>query len=115
MLVLRITRHEPEGAQVAELKKAFGEGVQIVTLYFARVDALHVRELVETYNADALEIVAPLGMIARILTRNFPVPLLKAQWPYNPETGRADFSHYEVIEWIEVHSRPLVPPTDTKE
>lgn len=108
MLVLRITRHEPEPAQVDELKKAFGEDVQIVTVPYFRVDASLVKELIEEYNADALEIIAPLGIIARILTRNFPVPLLKAQRPYNLSTGRAEFSHYEVIEWVEVHSRPLI-------
>ncbi len=108
MLVLRVTRHDPEPAQIAELKAAYGDDVQIVTLPVFRIDASLIRDLVEEYQADALELIAPLGIIARVLTRNFPVPLLKAQRPYNAETGRAEFSHYEVIEWVEVHSRPLV-------
>lgn len=117
MKVFRITRHAPTEAQVRDLRVAFGDDAEIVTVSEIVQNAARVSELAREHGAGAVEVVLPLAILAEVVGRGIwvrgtHIPVIRA--PMNralTETGDAVFSfdHYEVVEKVEVVTPPLLP------
>ena len=111
MKVLRLTRHEAEPKQVADLKRLFGENVEIVMVSEKVLDVERVKELVVEHGADIIEIVLPLPIVAE-LTRpdtEFKIPILRAitKREFVGDQVSFPFQHYERIIRVEVVSERL--------
>jgi hypothetical protein len=104
--VLRVTRHFTGVHQLVELKRIYGQDVDIVIIS-ETVDAPRVKDLVEEHAPDAVEAVLPLPLVSELLGRNgISVPLIRAAMnrEVNEETGEVTFTfdHYEVVKSVEV-------------
>jgi len=99
--ILRLTRHAVSEKQLADLRRIFGE-VEIVEVSETVPNAERVRELLEEAEAEVLEAVLPLPLLAEVLNPRLgiTVPVIRAVM--NREVGKDgsatfEFSHYEKI------------------
>lgn len=124
--VVRITRHPADVARVDALQKAFGDDVQVVTedVPFGDDPVKAVVDLLGRHESVvAIEVVAPVPVLAKLTSAKRElggVLILRAEFARGAdgrvvvtsqdENGRdiLGFGHYNVIERVEVKTRPLV-------
>lgn len=125
--VLRITRHPCESGRAEALRAAFGADVRIVdrNVPFGDDPVRAVKNLMDEFgDVVAVEMVAPIPVFARVLSARRElgdVLFLRAEFARG-EDGRAKvigtdqggrdvfaFSHYDVVERVEVKTRLLLP------
>lgn len=112
MRVLRLTQHEIQPAQLDALKQAYGPDVEIVTVSKTVADVDDIRQVVAEHGANVLEAVLPLPLIAEAVgPRGVGIPVIRAVMnrqigPHKEVTFT--FDHYEVVEKVEVVTRPLL-------
>jgi len=124
--VIRITRHPIETGRVTALKQAFGADVVIIDddVPYGTDPVKTVTDLIAKHGGEvvAVEVVAPVPVLARLTQAKRElagVLLLRAEFEHG-EDGRAKvlgqdevgrdilaFSHYEVVERVEVVKRRL--------
>jgi hypothetical protein len=124
--VIRITRHPWDSDRETALKVAFGDEVILVDhdCPFGDDPVKSVQALIAEYDGVvAIEVVAPIPVLAKLTQAKRElghIKILRAEFARGAD-GRAkvvgqdaagrdvfDFSHYEVIERVEVITRPLV-------
>jgi hypothetical protein len=64
--ILWISKHKPLQRQVNELKRIFGNNVEIIVHDYKVKDANHVFKLIKKFNADEVVTILPLSIIQRI-------------------------------------------------
>ncbi len=125
--VLRITRHPADAGRIAALRAVFGDDVNIVEndVQYGSDPIKAVAEVAALYDAVvAIEPIAPFAILSQLVDgqrKLGDVALLRAQFQRDA-SGRAivlskdergrdvlAFGHYEVLERIDVKTRPLVP------
>lgn len=126
--VIRITRHPVEAGRTAALQQAFGADVIIIDddVPYGADPVKAVVDLLAKHGKEvvAVEVVAPVPVLARLTQAKrelYGVLLLRAEFEHGHD-GRAKvigldeagrdilaFSHYEVIERVEVVKRRLEP------
>lgn len=124
--IIRITRHPIEGGREQALRKAFGEDAVIIDddVPYGDDPVKTVALLLLKHGSDvvAVEVVAPIPVVARLTQARRElghIKILRAEFAKG-EDGRAKvigqdaqgrdifaFDHYDVIERVEVVSRPL--------
>ncbi len=123
--VIRITRHPADAARIEALRNAFGSDCEVVDddISYGDDPVRAVVELIAKHgNVVAIETVAPVPVLAKLTTAKRElgdVLILRAEFQRGKD-GRAvvvskdangrdvfGFSHYDVIERIEVKTRPL--------
>lgn len=110
--VLRLTRHEVQPAQVAELRRLYGPDVEIVTVSETVQDAARARELVREHGADVLEAVLPLPLLAQAVDpkSGVGVPVIRAVMDREQRSETEVnfvFRSYEKVKRIVVETDPL--------
>jgi hypothetical protein len=109
--VLRLTRHEPEAAQLAELQRLYGSDVQIVTVSKTVAGAAEVKALVAEHAADVLEAVLPLPILAEVVSpRGVQIPVIRAvmnRQVNGDGSATFTFDHYEKVVKVEVQTERL--------
>lgn len=109
MVVLRLTRHEPTFEQVNELTRIFGQETMVVTVSKTVSCADEVVELIKRYNADVLEVVLPVGLLADVI-KKVRIPVIRAVMNRKiKENGDVEFtfSHYEKILSVDIITQKL--------
>ena len=124
--VIRITRHPIESERESALRRAFGAEVIIIDddVPYGDNPVQTVVELMAKYggNVVAIEVVAPVPVLAKLTQAKRElgsVKILRAEFAKGTD-GRAEvigqdaagrdifaFHHYEVIEKVEVITKPL--------
>jgi len=112
MKVLRLTRHPAEEVQKAELRRIFGADCVIVDHSETVPGVERVRELVREYQADVLEAVLPLPIMAEVVNprTGVGVPVVRAITKrVISEDGEVSFpfQHYEKVLKVEVLTEQL--------
>ncbi len=117
--VLRLTRHPADAEQVEALRRgvasllgcdpAVVEPVEISTTVERPEEVV---TLVQEVGAQALEAVLPLGLLGAVVPQlqRLGVPVLRAVMErqlHDDGTASYRFRHYEVVERVEVVTRPL--------
>lgn len=119
---LRITRHPADAARVEWIRNHFGSETTIVErdLPFGDDPVAAVRNLVAEVGAVvAIELIAPLPVLARVLDGRLGVPLVRAEFQRD-SAGRAvvfgqdaagrdilAFGEYVEVVRVEIKTRPL--------
>lgn len=119
MKVLRLTRHPADETQLSALRAAAArllgtaeDEIQVETVSATVSTPDEVLELVRQHGAAVLEAVLPVGLLAGVvpLLQKEGVPVIRAVMnrQLGPD-GAALFSfdHYELVEAVEVRTRPL--------
>ncbi|HIQ02578.1 MAG TPA: hypothetical protein EYH30_10750 [Anaerolineales bacterium] len=119
VVVVRITRHAPQPAQIEALRRLYGDDVQIVTVqetmptdprdFVTRFD-----EIAAGAGADIVEAVLPIQLLAAALQRSEFVrrggrvirAVMNRTVLPNGEV-RFDFDHYEEVVKVEIVTIPL--------
>lgn len=119
---IRITRHPADAARVEWIRGHFGTDTTIVErdLPFGDDPVAAVKGLVaEVGDVVAIELIAPLPILARVLEARLGVPLVRAEFLRGPDgrvvvsgkdaTGRdiLAFGEYVEVVRVEVMTRPL--------
>lgn len=107
--ILRVTRHAPSATQLAELRRAFGDDVQVVTedIQLPPSPEAAAEMIVAAWEEggyDEVEIVAPLPVIQSVLDQG--VCPLKAVMK-SDRGGIFEFVHYERIRRISIVAERL--------
>jgi hypothetical protein len=109
--VLRLTRHEPEASQLAELQRLYGSDARIVTVSQTVANAAEVKALVADHAADVLEAVLPLPILAEVVSpRGVQVPVIRAvmnRQVNGDGSATFTFDHYEKVVKVEVQTERL--------
>ena len=109
MKILRLTRHEASQAQLAELRRIYGDDITVLNISETVPNSLRVRELVEEHGADVIEAVLPLPFLAEVL-RDVRIPVIRAVMRRELKDGgevEFHFDHYERVLKIEVVTERL--------
>ena len=126
MKVVRITRHPADVARIDALKRAFGVDTQVIDddVPYGDDPVKTVVGLIQKHgDVVAIEVIAPIPVMAKLTSARRElgdVLILRAEFARGAD-GRAlvvskdasgrdvfGFGHYEVIERVEVVTRPLV-------
>ena len=112
MKILRLTRHEAGPEQRAELNRIFGAEAEIVEISKTVANAEEVKQLVAEHQADVLEAVLPLNIVADLLNprTGLQAPVIRAITKRElREDGSAvfHFSHYEKLVKVEIVTERL--------
>ena len=124
--VIRITRHPADANRVEALRAAFGDDVIVFEndMQYGQDPVRSVAELIAQHgDVVAIEPIAPFAILSQLVDgrrKLGDVLILRAQFARGQD-GRAivvskdasgrdvlAFGHYEVLERIEVKTRPLV-------
>jgi hypothetical protein len=112
MRILRLTRHEAEPTQLAELYRLFGKEAEIIQISETVPGIERVRELVREHQADVLEAVLPPPLMAEATNARIGVgvPVIRAITKrVVAEDGSVSFpfQHYEKVLKVEVVTERL--------
>ena len=112
MKVLRLTRHPADEAQLSELRRIFGEEVEVVEVAETVPNVERVKAIVAEHGADILEAVLPLPLLAECVgPKGLSIPVIRAITirKLDESGGNATFtfSHYEKVVKVEVVTERL--------
>lgn len=112
MKLLRLTRHPAVPEQLTELRRIYGEGVEVVEHSETVPNVERVKEILTERAVDVLEAVLPLPLMAQCVDpRNgVGIPVIRAITvrELQPDgTATFRFSHYEKIMKVEVVTERL--------
>jgi len=65
--ILWISKHKPLQKQIVELKRIFGNDIEIIFWDQKIKDANHVFQLIKEFNADEIVTILPLSIIQRLV------------------------------------------------
>jgi hypothetical protein len=112
MRILRLTRHPASSEQLTELSRIYGE-VEVVEVSETVPHVERIKELTAQHNANVLEAVLPLSMMAQCLDpRNgLGIPIVRAVMERTLSADGSDatfqFSHYVKMVKVEVVTERL--------
>lgn len=113
MRVLRLTRHPAGEKQEAELRRIFGADCVIIDHSETVPGVERVHKLVKEYQADVLEAVLPLPLMAQTINPHtgVGVPVIRAitKRVISEDDGSTSFpfQHYEKVLRVEVQTERL--------
>lgn len=96
--VVRITRHDATVRQVSELRRIYGRNVVIIKVSANIPNVGKIKEIIEQYKADVIEVVMPFERLAECFLpeSGISVPIIRAITTRRMLNGVAnfEFSHY---------------------
>lgn len=112
MRILRLTRHEASSEQLAELRRVYGADSEIIQIFETVPNAQRVREMVGEAQADVLEAVLPMTLIAELTDPRSGVkfPVIRAitrRELIADGSAIFHFDHYEKVVKVEVVTERL--------
>jgi hypothetical protein len=113
MRVVRLTRHVASEEQLRELRRIYGEDVEVVEVSETVPNVGRVKEIVIEHGADVLEAVLPLPVIAEAVNPHsgIGIPVIRAKMTriLDESGSNATFtlSHYEQVERVVVETKRL--------
>lgn len=111
MKILRLTRHASYPEQLAELRRIYGEDIEVLWVSETVPSGERVKELVVEFQADVLEAVLPLPILAECFNpkNGIKVPIIRAAMVRKLEDDLAtfEFSHYERVLKVLVETERL--------
>ncbi len=112
MRILRLTRHPANVAQLKELDRIFGGDAEVIEVSETVPSGERVKELVKVHQAQVLEAVLPLPILAEVVhpKTGVQIPVLRAAMvrDLKPDGSAAfTFSHYEKVVRMVIETEQL--------